>query len=63
MGAYSINIPCPWCERGATLADKPAKVNISCRCHECGRFYNIDLENQRAFKTAPKPKSRVKSPA
>ena len=57
--AYSIAIRCPWCGKGETLVDKPAIVNISCRCHECGRFYNIDLQNQRAEKVAPIPKARA----
>ena len=55
---YTITIACPWCRRGETLVDKTAAVNISCRCHECGRFYNIDLEHQRAERAAPKPKAR-----
>lgn len=61
MGIYNINIPCPWCGRGETLADKPATVRISCRCHECGRFYNINLENQRAEKAAPISKMQSSS--
>ena len=56
--AYNISVPCPWCGLGETLADKPAEVNISCCCHICGRFYNVDLENKRAEKAAPLPKAR-----
>ena len=56
---YEIIFTCPWCGRGETLADKPAAANISCRCHDCGRFYNIDLKNQRVAKAAPKSKARA----
>jgi len=58
---FSISIPCPWCKRGETLVDTTATVHISCRCYECGRFYNIDLLNKRAEKATPIPKAR--SPA
>ena len=55
---FPISVSCPWCERGETLADNPATVYISCRCYECGKFYDIDLKNKRALKAAPKPKAR-----
>ena len=61
-GDYGITVVCPWCGLGETLADKPAAVNISCRCHECGRVYNIDLENRRATRVQPKTKPKARAP-
>ena len=62
-GDYDIIVNCPWCGLGETLADKPAAVNISCRCHECGRVYNIDLEHRRATRVQPKAKPKARAPS
>ena len=55
---FPIAVLCPWCEKGETLADKPADINLSCRCHACGKFYKIDLKNRRAEKAMSAPKAR-----
>lgn len=52
---YPISIFCPWCEKGETLADKPADINVSIQCPKCGNFYQIDFKKQRAVKAKAKP--------
>ena len=59
---YDVSIPCPWCGLGETLADKSADVNISCRCHECGRIYLIDMKNLRAKRIPIKLQPKARSP-
>jgi len=62
-GDYGITVTCPWCGRGETLADKPAAVNLSCRCYECGHFYHIDLEHKRGIRAKPPgPCPKARSP-
>jgi hypothetical protein len=52
---FLIAVSCPWCEKGETLADKPADINISCQCPKSGNFYQIDFKYQRAAKVKAKP--------
>lgn len=42
------NITCPWCYRGALIAEGTGKVRISCRCHECGKFFKVDFQTMTA---------------
>jgi hypothetical protein len=58
---FPISVSCPWCKKGETLADKPADINVSCQCHHCGNFYNIDFKTGRAIRAGPKRK--VKQPS
>ena len=55
---FPITVSCPWCERGETLANKPADINISCQCHRCGNCYHIDFNTGRAVKAKPTPKAK-----
>ncbi|AHM55817.1 hypothetical protein EAL2_c05150 [Peptoclostridium acidaminophilum DSM 3953] len=43
---------CPWCEKGETLADKPADIKISCQCPRCGRIYHVDFSTLKVEKAA-----------
>lgn len=52
MVQFPIVVRCPWCEKGETLADKPADINISCQCPRCGRIYLVDFSTLKVEKSA-----------
>lgn len=55
---FLIEVVCPWCGTGKTFADKPADIEVSCRCYACGKIYHINFISQRAVKA--KANSRIK---
>lgn len=54
---FPISVPCPWCGRGETLADKAAEIHISCQCNRCGNYYHVDFNSLRAARAGPRPKT------
>ena len=46
------NITCPWCDKGALIAEGKGSVRISCRCHECGKFFKVDFQTMTAMRGA-----------
>jgi hypothetical protein len=59
---FPIVVICPWCERGETLANKTADINVSCQCNRCGNYYHIDFTTGRAKKAKPKPQPKTNPP-
>jgi len=59
---FPVAVACPWCEKGETLADKTADINVSCQCRQCGKYYHIDFSTGRAKKAKPKPQPKSKPP-
>lgn len=55
---FPIEVTCPWCGTGKTFADKPADIEVSCRCHECGKIYHINFNSLRAVKAKATQKSK-----
>ena len=49
----TYHLTCPWCGKGETLADRRAKVTISCCCPKCGRTYRADLDEMMTERSAP----------
>jgi len=47
---FPIEVTCPWCGSGKTFADKSADIEVSCKCHVCGKIYRIDFKNLRVMK-------------
>jgi uncharacterized protein (DUF983 family) len=55
---FPIEVVCPWCGSGRTFADKTADIKVSCRCHECGKYYHIDFNSRRAVKAKANMKTK-----
>lgn len=52
---YQIKLVCPWCNKGKTMADHTADVNISCQCGVCRKYYVANLSTRRVQKARASP--------
>lgn len=55
---YGIQVLCPWCQKGETLADRTAPIHVSCQCPKCGRFYRINFSDLTTEKATAFPRER-----
>lgn len=42
------NVTCPWCQKGTVVVEGHGEVKVSCRCHACGRFFQVDVKTMIA---------------
>lgn len=58
---FPIEVDCPWCGSGKTFADKTADIEVSCRCHVCGKIYRINFKSLRAMKAKANIRSKIRA--
>ena len=48
----SMEIFCPWCEKGEVFVEGSGEVNVTVRCPKCQHCYRINLLTLTATKVA-----------
>lgn len=57
----SIEIFCPWCEKGEVFVEGSGEVNVTVRCSKCQHCYRINLLTLIATKVAAYKRYRGKA--
>ena len=55
-----IYASCAWCGQGKTMANTTANIIISCQCSFCGKYYEVDFNTMRVYRSRPKTPKKLR---